>query len=377
MKHVKIPALVGMAIAALMALAAAPASATEIYSGATTLKSGTAISASLSGTASLTTTGGTALDTCTGGGVTGITTNDGGASGVSVAGTVEKSYVTWTGCTKKTQTLEGGTLEINWKEGLNGTVTGKGFKVTVEMIAEFGGTCSYTLGAGKGLGTLVGSTTSNATLAINAVVTGASGNSFLCPEDTKWVANYKVTSPSPLHATNVSGTELYSGATTLGAGSTISASMSGSATLAFTDGTLIETCTGGSASGEMSNSGGENLTVTGKVSKSGLTWTGCSKTMDTLEGGELTVTWTEGLNGVVTGRGFKVTMPLFGESCSYTLGTGKVLGTLVGSTTANATLAINAIVNGAEGNSYTCPSDLRWTANYHVTSPKLLHVTNS
>ncbi|HEX5593509.1 MAG TPA: hypothetical protein VFX35_09185 [Solirubrobacterales bacterium] len=202
MKHVKMLGLAAMAIAALFAFAAASASATELYNGATTVKSGTALTSSLTGTASLTTTGGTVLDTCTGGGVSGKTTSNGGGAGVNVTGSVEKTGVTWSGCTKTTDTLEGGTLEVAFKEGLNGTVTGKGFKVTVVVSEEFGGTCSYTLGTtGTSLGTLVGSTTTNATLSINAVVTGASGNSFLCPSDTKWVANYKVTSPSPLHVT--------------------------------------------------------------------------------------------------------------------------------------------------------------------------------
>jgi len=202
MKHLKMLGLAAMALAALFAFTAASASATELYNGATTLKSGTTISASLSDTASLTTTGGTVLDTCTGGGVTGKTTNTGGA-GVAVTGSVEKSGVTWTGCTKTTDTLEGGTQEWFFTSGTEATVVGKGFKVTVEMVAEFGGTCSYTLGTGgTTLGTLKGSTTSNATLAVNAVVNGASGNSFLCPSDTKWVANYKVTTPSTLHATN-------------------------------------------------------------------------------------------------------------------------------------------------------------------------------
>jgi hypothetical protein len=202
MKHLKMLGLAAMAIAALSAFTAASASATELYNGATTLKSGTTISASLAETAQLTTTGGTVLDTCASGSITGVTTNT-GAAGVAVVGSVKAEDLKWTNCTKTTDTLEGGTLEIAYTSGLNGTVTGKGFKVTVVMSAEFGGTCSYTVGTGgTTLGTLVGSTTGNATLAINAVVNGASGNSFLCPSDTKWVAKYAVTSPSPLHATN-------------------------------------------------------------------------------------------------------------------------------------------------------------------------------
>jgi hypothetical protein len=208
MKRMKTLSL-AMALTALMAFAAAPASATELYSGATTLPSGTVLHLSLIGFARLSTTGGTVLDECSGSTLTGSTTNSGGA-GVNVVGTVGKSGLTWSGCTKTTDTLEGGTLEIAYTSGLNGTVSGKAFKVTVEMVAEFGGTCSYTLGTGgTTLGELKGSTSSSASISINAVVNGASGNSFLCPSTTRWVAVYAITAATyngktytPVHATN-------------------------------------------------------------------------------------------------------------------------------------------------------------------------------
>ncbi|HEX5592860.1 MAG TPA: hypothetical protein VFX35_05885, partial [Solirubrobacterales bacterium] len=154
------------------------------------------------GTATLTTTGGILLDTCTGGGVHGTTANTGSAT-ETVRGTVAKTGVTWFPCTKTTDTLEGGELEIHWISGTkNGTVTGKGFLVTVEVAAELGGSCSYTLGTTMvDLGTLIGSTTGDATLAINAVVKIGTGQSILCPTSAKWVANYTVTTPTPLHVT--------------------------------------------------------------------------------------------------------------------------------------------------------------------------------
>jgi hypothetical protein len=202
MKHSKMLSLAVMAVAAVTAFAATSASATELYSGATTQKSGTAIESSLSGTDSLTTTGGTVLDTCTGGTFSGKTTNNGGA-GVNITFSVAKTGLTWSGCTKTTDTLEGGTLEIAWTSGTNGTVTGKGFKTTIVVSEEFGGTCSYTLGiGGTHLGTLLGGLSTGATFSFNAVINGDASNSFLCPADVKWVANYIVTSPKPLHATN-------------------------------------------------------------------------------------------------------------------------------------------------------------------------------
>jgi hypothetical protein len=201
MKHLKMLGLAAMAIAALSAFSVASASATELYSGATTLGHTTITGSLTKGTsAELKTTGGTLLDTCTGSDIT-ITATPGGGTGVPVVGHV--TNLQWTGCTKTTDTLELGTLEVAYTSGLNGTLSGKGFKVTVAMSAEFGGTCSYTLGTGgTTVGEAKGSTTGPATLVINATVNGASGNSFLCPSDTKWIANYTATSPSPLHVTN-------------------------------------------------------------------------------------------------------------------------------------------------------------------------------
>ena len=178
------------------------ASGTELYSGVTTLKSGTILGLSFSGGFRIVSTGGSVIATCTGGSVSGKTTNTGGA-GVNVTASFEKSGFTYTGCTKTTDSIEGGTMEFAYTSGLNANVSGKGFKVTVETIAELGGTCAFTWGTGgTNLGTLVGSTTGNAVLTINTVLNGASGNAFLCPTSVKWEANLTWTSPKPAHATN-------------------------------------------------------------------------------------------------------------------------------------------------------------------------------
>jgi hypothetical protein len=93
MKNVKLLGLMAMAIGAALVSAAGPASATELYSGATTSGKGTVVQMSLSGTSSMTTTGGTVLDTCTGGGLKGTTINAGGA-GVIVTAGIEKTGMT-------------------------------------------------------------------------------------------------------------------------------------------------------------------------------------------------------------------------------------------------------------------------------------------
>jgi len=201
MKYVKILGLAALAAMAVMAfVGAGTASATELYSGATTLKAGTEIQATLSGTALLQTTDGIELDTCTGGEVKGKTTNT-GSSTETVKGNIEA--LTWTNCTEPTSTIAKGGLEIHWTSGLNGTVTSIANPVTGEVSevtvnTTIFGSCIFTIATGSIIGTLTGSTTTNATFDINAIATRKSG---LCPNSAKWNGTYKVTKPLPLHVT--------------------------------------------------------------------------------------------------------------------------------------------------------------------------------
>jgi hypothetical protein len=197
MKYVKMLGLAAIAAMALMAFLASSASATTLYSGTTKLPKGTKIESSLkSGTeATLTSTSGEPLDVCKESTVSGKTEQE---TASEITG---KATVTWGTCEKETNTLNGGTLGITYTgSGLNGTVKSFGAEVTIGGL--FGVSCVYgTSATGTTLGTLVGSTTGDATLSINTPVERKSGG-FLCPASGNWVASYTVTSPSPLHVTN-------------------------------------------------------------------------------------------------------------------------------------------------------------------------------
>jgi hypothetical protein len=193
MKHLKTLGVFAMAAMALMVVASS-ASATALYSSGA-LYTGE-ITASLEGSALLTTTGGTTLDTCTAGSVGGkieehgATKTAGGKITELIWGTAA------TPCTEPTVTTTLGSLEIHHITGTtNGTVTGKNSVVKVNTTI-FGAECTYTVGEALDLGTLNGSTTSNATIAINTVVKAT--NEFFCP-DAKWQASYKVTTPKNLY----------------------------------------------------------------------------------------------------------------------------------------------------------------------------------
>jgi hypothetical protein len=141
------------------------------------------------GTSILEAPGGTVLDTCTGSTLKGKTTNSGGSS-EAVKASVES--LSWSGCTRTTDTLKTGSLEFDWIAGTdNGTLTASGTEWTVETIF---GSCTYGFGAGTDLGTVTGG--SPATITIATSIKKISGP---CPESTTWTASYTFTEPKPLY----------------------------------------------------------------------------------------------------------------------------------------------------------------------------------
>lgn len=200
MKYVKMLGLAAVAAMALMAfVGASSASATELCSKAETTncgnKAGRTIDATLAETAVLETVpnpGTTVLATCTISTVGGKA--EGGGAGKPITGPIEK--LEWgeigKGCTKTVDTIKPGTLEINYKEKDNGTLTGHNAEVTVNTIF---GSCVYGTGESKVLGEVIGGTPATITINTNVVKTG--GNAA-CPAETRWTAKYNITEPSPL-----------------------------------------------------------------------------------------------------------------------------------------------------------------------------------
>jgi hypothetical protein len=197
MKHLKMLGLAAVsAVASPLLLGGGTASAemTELFGGATTLSSGSPVSATLSSgtSALLTPTSGELMQTCKGSTVSGATTN---ATGSAVSGAI--STLSWSTCINTTNTLTNGSLSITKRANSDdGTVSGIGSRVTVLVFGFLD--CVYGTGTGTHLGTLTGVTSGNATLAINAVLNLQEG-SFGCPDTTMWVANYTVTTPAALN----------------------------------------------------------------------------------------------------------------------------------------------------------------------------------
>ena len=183
MKYLKGLALT-TAAAALLALGGGSASAAELYSTGTTLSAPVTFDMTLSVSLTKRTTDAqTLVGTCSGSTIHGNTTN---TSGATVTGTIEA--LTWSGCTTTTDTLTNGTLHVDSA----GIVTGSGSVVTDSFS---GVSCRYGTGAATSLGALT-----TGKLTIDAVINEQEPKAFLCPDTTRWRANYYVTSPHDLTA---------------------------------------------------------------------------------------------------------------------------------------------------------------------------------
>jgi hypothetical protein len=358
MKNSRALALLVIGVCLMAAAGAGTASATELYSGATTLSKGTKLAASLQGSMTLESTDGTLVGTCTGSSMEGVTANTGGPS-ESVS--TELTALSWSGCSFTTDTLSIGELSFSHTSGTKGTVSGAEIKWTMPTAV----TCRYGTGTGKTLGTVTGTTetSKHATIDVDAVINEQEPKSAFCPDTTRWKATYAITTPTGLNFGSASPPELYSTGTTVAAETVLKMSLeSGSIVQSTTDGkSLIDTCTGSTAEGAVGAYSGSTV----KVSLSSLTWSGCTVTTDTLTNGSLDIN----ASGTVTGASSVVTENYGGVSCRYGTGAGTDLGTLN-----TGKLVINAVINEQEPKSFICPDTTIWVANYVFTSPHDLTV---
>ena len=199
MKYIKMLGLAMMAATALLAIAGAGISSATVLCKNNTSTSkctepypvGTVGVASLAAGSSATieTLEGTVLNTCTGSTAKETLQNAGSAT-TTVTGKVAASGITWSNCTVATTTLSGGEAELHWISGTdNGTITAKGFEVTINT--GFFGSCVYSLGSTmKDWGTIIGGAPGS--LTVNAVVTKVSG---FCPNEARITGKYTNTEP--------------------------------------------------------------------------------------------------------------------------------------------------------------------------------------
>lgn len=198
MKYLKMLGLAAVAAMALTVFLGAGSAAGTVLckvSTATTGCSGsgqdyslsTTIEASSLGTGVLATIPGTVLDECINSTIKGKTTRT-GSSTETVTFTIEE--LNWGTCTKTTDTIKNGELEIHWISGTdNGTVTDIGTEWTVFTVF---GTCGFTV---SDIGTLVGGNPAKISI-VQVVVKRTFG---LCPSEELWTDEFAITNPKPLY----------------------------------------------------------------------------------------------------------------------------------------------------------------------------------
>ena len=203
MKYLKMLGLAAVAAMALTAFIGASSASATVLCTTTTTPCGTgwhvdSIVASVASGQSVTlkNTSGTIEATCTVASSTTTKTATGSAT-TTPAGTVSVANLTWgpvgSGCTNTTDTVAGGTLEVHWTSGDNGTVTGSGFEVTVVLA---GVSCTLGLEGTKSIGDITGG--HPAIMHVGVGVVKKSG-SFLCPSTGTWEGTYTITNHTKVY----------------------------------------------------------------------------------------------------------------------------------------------------------------------------------
>ena len=203
MKHLRsFGTLLALVLTAVALAGVGTASATELYAGNTTVPAGTTFHITMEpGTSALASdTSLNPIDTCTTTTVHGTWTTTGSPTTTPL---LAISSLTNGGagdpCTQATSTLTNGNMEIHHIAGTdNGTVTSSG---TVVQLTVFGISCNYGTGPGTDLGILTGktNTSEHATVDVNAIINEQEPKKFLCPDTSRWIGSYIITSPTGLN----------------------------------------------------------------------------------------------------------------------------------------------------------------------------------
>jgi hypothetical protein len=151
----------------------------------------------------------------------------------------------------------------------------------------------------------------------------------------------------------------------LGAGEAFELSVSGTAVSETTGGTILDTCTGITVKGTVQTTTTPEIAVLG----SGLVWSGCTNTTDTIEGGSLQIHRIPGTyRSTVTVKGFTWTVLTMGATCTYGWGGEYADFGELTETGSPPLIHVNTMVPRKAG-SFLCPSESRLTADFAVTAP--------
>lgn len=315
--------------------------------------------------------GGTTVNSCTSSSLEEEVTSPGGPGEAAAASVSSASF---SGC-KGTLTAE----SLAWGSeithaGVSTSATQTFSNVALKTVTS-GVTCSY---GGKVGFNLNGG--SSAEMAANEVALAKQSGGLLCPATLNLTATYVFSSPLyftwsvPLGSTVLCGSnsEICPEANRYPAGTKLSASIKSGTTFAIklSDGSTLNSCTGGSLTGEVTGAGGANQAAT--VDISAASFSGCGGSM-AAEG----LSWHSEINrtlglgtGTQTFPNLKVNTTAFGVTCGYG---GKVGFQVKGGSPAEL-VAVSVPVTKLSGG-ILCPSNALLTASYVLGSPASFFVS--
>jgi hypothetical protein len=260
------------------------------------------------------------------------------------------------------EVLKSGTFSIGSPSGGNGTLTLEGFEIKVTFAGVeciFGGPASTSLSGGE-----------MGAIKVNASLPRGKGGP-LCSEKAEWTAEYTVTAPEPLYVESGEAVVLCKTASEPCSGGTYGKSTSIEATLkagtkSKLAGVATIECEEAAIEGEVTNPGPE--VVSGSVSA--ISFGKCEGTVEVLKSGTFKITSPSGGSGILRLEGFEIKVTMAGVNCVYG---GPTAMNLSGGEMAS--IKANALLAKKEGG-LLCKRTAEWTAEYTVTAPEPLYVTN-
>jgi hypothetical protein len=316
---------------------------------------------------------------CSNSSLTTTLTNAGSGTG-TVRGSIDTLTLQTCNCT--VTVLKKGTFELHHISSTdNGTITATGTEVTTNCSTIFGTVhCIYATEA-TDLGTFKGGSPAKLSISSELVPLSTSG---LCSEESRWEAEYEVTSPKPLYVEP----EALTGSVLCTATSTPCPEGSREEVGAEIKMTLVThstierppliknvTCEESSITATLTNSGSASENVQANVE--GWTFAKCNNcTVITLNTGTLELRHSEGTeNATVMSNGTTVTTfctlsPVGTVHCNYVT-ENDAIGTLVGGSSPR--LQIKRALR-REMTSSLCDEEATWIAEYKITSPSPLYV---
>jgi hypothetical protein len=343
----------------------------------TDYSTGTELKLSLATGTKLKKPNGVVTNECTASTIAGKTANTGGeATPVEVS----LSSLTYSGCNCSMTVLKAGRLIV---ENIPGTMNAKVRWTGFELKENCGilGECTMGPEVSKGIFLRGGS---EAVLKFEEVVMPELSGTCL---ESKWTGTYSVTSPKPLYVSG-STSESISGAGVAckfelnpctsffgipgpyPTGTPVTASLKAGTTSVLNAGFPVVECEEAAMNGEILDSGTSSEPIVGTWNS----WTfgECNCKVKVPKAGTFSIDWTSGSNGALVLSGFEITTNCGGKECNFG-STVKEGVAVIGGGPATIT-ATKAPVPKKSGIA-ECNSTSEWNAEYEVTAPEELYVS--